>query len=218
VYEIKIEDNILKNELTQTVNARELHEWLNSNRQFSNWITDKITAFGFKDNEDYLTILFNRKGGKAGKPRTEYYITIDMAKELSMLERTEKGREIRKYFIDIEKRFYKIKEDIQNKEVRSLSKKYRNNFTFTLKNHGLEKRHEYIQITYIMKEGLNISRAKKKEEYNDIELLKTASAECLSTVNIINKNARGYYEIKPICDNISKIIEKATLNTIENSL
>jgi anti-repressor protein len=70
----------------ETVNARKLHEFLRSQRDFSNWIKERIEKYGFIEGESYTTILANRSDGRAGKPRMEYYITLNMAKELSMVE------------------------------------------------------------------------------------------------------------------------------------
>lgn len=99
------------------INARELHEKLGNKRQFANWIKQKIEHFKFIENEDF--IRFNKfvKGDKQGfgnKTIIEYYLTIDMAKELAMIENNEIGRKIRKYFIETEKRYRVIVETPQS--------------------------------------------------------------------------------------------------------
>ena len=81
----------------QTVNARDLWEGLESKRQFGNWIQDRLE--GFESGKDFLTELLESTGGR---PAVEYYLTLDTAKHLAMLERNEKGRAIRQYFIEIE--------------------------------------------------------------------------------------------------------------------
>jgi len=81
----------------QTVNARDLWEGLESKRQFGNWIQDRLE--GFEAGKDFLTELLESTGGR---PAVEYYLTLDTAKHLAMLERNEKGRAIRQYFIEIE--------------------------------------------------------------------------------------------------------------------
>ena len=85
----------------QTVNARELHAFLDSKQDFSTWIKARIAEYGFIENQDF--VLFHNFMEK-GRPRIEYFITLDMAKELSMVERTAKGKQARQYFIDCEKR------------------------------------------------------------------------------------------------------------------
>ncbi|WP_077500480.1 antA/AntB antirepressor family protein [Rodentibacter rarus] len=92
----------IANQPIQLVNARELHQFLESKQDFSNWITNRIEDYGFIENEDYI-ILQVKTGGR-GRARTEYHITLDMGKELGMVERNEKGRQIRRHFIAIEKR------------------------------------------------------------------------------------------------------------------
>ena len=84
----------------RTVNARDLHEFLESKQQFANWIRNRIDQYDFIENQDYCTInkIINRQTLK------EYHITLDMAKELSMVERNEKGKQARKYFIECERR------------------------------------------------------------------------------------------------------------------
>ena len=85
----------------QIVNARELHEKLQSKRDFSNWIADRIEKYGFVENTDFTTILLKSTGGR---PRTEYALTLDTAKEIAMVENNEQGRKIRRYFIEVEKK------------------------------------------------------------------------------------------------------------------
>jgi anti-repressor protein len=96
--------DLIKISTERTVNARELHEFLESKQEFSNWIRARIEQYGFIDNQDYTTILSNRSDGLPGKPRTEYHVSIDMAKELSMVERNARGKQARQYFIECERR------------------------------------------------------------------------------------------------------------------
>lgn len=91
----------------QLVDARLLHSFLESAQQFANWIKNRIEEYGFIENQDYLINLLNRSGGTAGKKRTEYHLTLDMAKELSMVERNEKGKQARRYFIECEQHLLK---------------------------------------------------------------------------------------------------------------
>lgn len=85
------------------VDARLLHEKLKSRRQFANWITDKIKDYGFEEGKDYLTNLLNRAGRGIGRGKLEYHLTLDMAKEICMVEKSEIGRNFRRYFIEAEK-------------------------------------------------------------------------------------------------------------------
>ena len=86
----------------RTVNARDLHTWLEVGKKFADWIQDRVEQYGFTQDVDYIVIPEIGKNG--GRPRNEYAIALDMAKELAMVERTPKGKEARLYFIDCERR------------------------------------------------------------------------------------------------------------------
>lgn len=88
--------------LIQTVNARELHAFLKNRQDFSTWIKNRIADYDFVENQDFITApqkYGTANGGYA--TRKEYYITLDMAKELSMVERNEQGKQARRYFISV---------------------------------------------------------------------------------------------------------------------
>jgi phage anti-repressor protein len=99
----------------ETVNARELHSFLESKRQYANWIKQKIKKYSFAENADYIRFNNFVKGdlntGYGNKTTTEYHISIDMAKELSMVENNDKGKQARQYFIECEKRLKENKTD-----------------------------------------------------------------------------------------------------------
>lgn len=84
----------------QTVNARELHEFLENGDKFATWIVDRINQFDFLENQDFVTFSEN---SEKGRPRKEYALSLDMAKELCMVERNEKGKQARQYFIECER-------------------------------------------------------------------------------------------------------------------
>ena len=87
----------------ETVNARELHGFLGSGTRFNDWIQRRIAKYGFIENQDYISVTQKRVSGN-NADSVEYFISIDMAKELSMVENNERGREARQYFILMEKR------------------------------------------------------------------------------------------------------------------
>ncbi|OFA04822.1 antA/AntB antirepressor family protein [Duganella sp. HH101] len=88
----------------QTINARSLHSFLQSGKDFSNWIKDRVAKYGFVDGKDYTTFSPKQANTLGGRPSIDYHISLDMAKELAMVERTDKGREARQYFIECEKK------------------------------------------------------------------------------------------------------------------
>ncbi len=91
---------ILNGESQSLVNARDLHTVLGSGRQFANWIQERIETYGFIDGEDFLT---NLSKSLIGRPKAEYHVSLDMAKELCLVENTKQGRKARRYFIEVEK-------------------------------------------------------------------------------------------------------------------
>ncbi|WP_375610743.1 MULTISPECIES: antA/AntB antirepressor family protein [unclassified Bartonella] len=101
---IKISEQAVGQEIIQTVNARELHAFLEVKRDFSNWIKDRINKYSFLKNQDYIVFANFGENLQGGRPSTEYHLTPDMAKELSIVERNEKGRQARRYFIECEKK------------------------------------------------------------------------------------------------------------------
>jgi anti-repressor protein len=109
---VPINDSQIGDDNVKTVDARDLHKFLGSKQQFSNWIRKRINEYGFVEGVDYLInkIIYQVKSG--AKYRLEYLITIDMAKELGMVEKTEKGREVRRYFIDCEKTMRKLSDSL----------------------------------------------------------------------------------------------------------
>lgn len=89
--------------------ARTLHEFLKVKRDFTNWIKGRIQKYGFVAGEDFIAVenlsspdLVSSKA--RAQKLTDYHLTMDMAKELSMVENNEQGRAARKYFIACERR------------------------------------------------------------------------------------------------------------------
>lgn len=93
--------------LLPTCNARELHTYLEVRRDFTNWIKGRIGKYGFTEDVDFTTEgVFAKTGEKSltGRPTIDYHLTLDMAKELAMVENNPMGRQVRRYFIECEKR------------------------------------------------------------------------------------------------------------------
>nr|DAK29801.1 MAG TPA: AntA/AntB antirepressor [Caudoviricetes sp.] len=90
----------------QLVDARELHRRLKVQTSFNHWFNRRVSEYNFDENKDYFTenqLLDKNDKKYPHRPRTEYFLTIDMAKEIAMVERTEVGKKIRNYFIEMEK-------------------------------------------------------------------------------------------------------------------
>lgn len=97
---IPVFNGLIQNQPVQLCNARELHSFLEIQTRYNDWVKNRINEYGFIQDEDYLVITERTNG----RPRKEYHVTLDMGKELGMVERNERGRQIRKYFIECERR------------------------------------------------------------------------------------------------------------------
>lgn len=98
---IKIEKSIYINGTEiNSVNAREIHEYLKVKTKFADWIKRAIEKYDFIENQDYAIL----KNGNGNNAFIDYLVSIDMAKELAMIENNPKGKETRKYFINFEKK------------------------------------------------------------------------------------------------------------------
>lgn len=92
-------------------NVKFLFYFLEIDTKFADWIKNRINKYSFTENQDYIIELVYTKG----RPRKEYYITLDMAKELCMVENNEKGRQARRYFIECEKRLKNLEQEQMQK-------------------------------------------------------------------------------------------------------
>ena len=98
---------------TVLVDGRMLHEFLGIGKRFTTWMQDMI-AYGFEENTDYFYYLPNSGSNqRGGQLKKEYTLTLDMAKEICMIQRSEKGRQARKYFIECEKKLRMMEQQKQ---------------------------------------------------------------------------------------------------------
>ncbi|EFG0717511.1 phage antirepressor Ant [Escherichia coli] len=103
---IPVFNGTISNETALLCNARDLHAFLGVKKVFAAWITNRISEYEFIENQDYILLsnLGKQTSGRGGHNRKDYHLTLDTAKELAMVERNEKGRQIRRYFIECEKK------------------------------------------------------------------------------------------------------------------
>ena len=88
---------------TIAVSGRELHDFLEIGTQYTKWF-DRMTEYGFEENQDYGTLSQKRLTAQGNTTTyTDHVLTIDMAKEISMIQRNEKGKQARRYFLQVEK-------------------------------------------------------------------------------------------------------------------
>lgn len=84
----------------QAVSGRDLHQFLGLGRDYTTWFKSMI-EYGFVDGQDFTPVRVESLGGRPG---VDHVLTLDMAKELAMIQRTDRGKQARQYFIEVEKR------------------------------------------------------------------------------------------------------------------
>ena len=101
---IPLQPQTINGNAVETVSARELHAFLEVGKDFSTWIKNRLETLGSVKNEDYLLTKIGEQLPSGTKYKTEYYLTLDVAKHLAMMEKNEKGLQIRQYFIECERK------------------------------------------------------------------------------------------------------------------
>ena len=106
---------ITENNGQKAVSARELHSFLESKQDFSNWMKNRITKYGLIENEDYVRFdkIIETTGGRS----IEYALSLDAAKEPSMVEGNAKGKQARQYFIACEKKSMELAKPLTQIEI-----------------------------------------------------------------------------------------------------
>lgn len=101
-------NNIIKIELNDNqepvLSGRELHEALGVKTPYSMWF-ERMIEYGFVENQDFLLNNFVKQTGRGGHNKVDHIIKLDMAKEIAMVQRNDKGKEVRQYFIEVDKEF-----------------------------------------------------------------------------------------------------------------
>lgn len=221
---IKIEDH----DGQQLVNARDLHEFLNVQSKFADWIKNRINKFDFIENQDYISVSKNlENGGKS----IDYALTIDMAKELSMVENSDKGREARKYFIMVEKKFKENQVSLNNIGRKELAKMIieaeeeieQQRKQLEEKDKKIEKmqmRSDLVERAILSSDLINIGQATKLLQ---LPFGRNTMFRLLRNKNIIfgkdNEPKqeyinRGYFKIKQIIVKINENTTKIQLQTL----
>ena len=120
---IKIAESAIGDDTAQTVNARELHAFLGVGRDFSDWIKEKIRQYEFVLDVDYamVNVPAPRNGGVGNRgARIDYHISLDMAKELAMVERNAKGREASRAFARVSEQLA-VEKALANQQLTAVS-------------------------------------------------------------------------------------------------
>lgn len=97
----------------KAVMGRDLHEFLEVRRDYTSWFK-QMTDYGFSAGQDFTPNLVKSTGGR---PRADHIITLDMAKEISMIQRTERGKQARQYFIECERRMKQLQPELTPEQL-----------------------------------------------------------------------------------------------------
>lgn len=105
---------IIEHDGETAVNLRDLHTFLEVSTQFRVW-APRMFEYGFIEGQDYVEILptENERQVHGGHNRKDYAVTLDMAKEVSMIQRTDKGKQARQYFIEAEKQLHETLDELE---------------------------------------------------------------------------------------------------------
>lgn len=96
--------NVIKENGNHVVSARELHGFLEVKTGFTDWCK-RMFEYGFENEVDYSLLKIGEQTGSGGHNKIDYALVLDCAKEISMLQRTDKGKQARKYFLEVEKKY-----------------------------------------------------------------------------------------------------------------
>lgn len=91
-----------QNDGSVAVDGRDLHDFLEVKERYNDWFKD-MQKYGFTENVDFISFTGKRVKPQGGRPQVNHALTLDMAKELSMIQRTDRGKQARQYFISMEK-------------------------------------------------------------------------------------------------------------------
>lgn len=160
----------------QVVSARELWQFLNVGRHFNSWIKGRIEKYDFIENEDFIIVSLITQNGvikKGGDRKSlDYILSLDMAKELAMIENNPAGRAVRRYFIQCEKKYRKLLDEKHSKEIQALQENDSSEF-YLKKIEALENNYQEVQ-KFI------------KELYEESELLKVTMQKFNSRCTWLN--------------------------------
>lgn len=149
------------NNETQTVDARQLYEMLEVKTAFKDWFP-RMCEFGFEEGTDFCSKMSESTGGR---PQKNYDVTLDMAKHICMVQRTEKSKAVRQYLIDLEKAWNTPEQvmaralQIANKTVAELQEKTKH---LIVLNEEMKPKAEYFDDLVDRKLNVNIRNTAKE--------------------------------------------------------
>ena len=198
---IKVE---IKND-TQVVSARELHKGLKLKKQFTDWVKQNFNIF--IENEDFTftprSVNMPNGGTKTVK---DYAITVSMAKELAMMSRTEKGKEYRKYFLELERKW----NDPQEVVKRGYAILQNENAKLRIENQQLKPKALFADSVATAKTAILIGELAKIIKQNGVDKLTVGGKEIAMGPNNFFKWLReNNYLISRKCTDYNSPTQKA---------
>ena len=173
---------IIEREGRQLVSGRELHEFLEIKTKYKDWFP-RMVEYGFEEEIDFIRVAQKRATNNLKNPVTtviDHAISIDMAKEISMIQRTEKGKTARQYFINCEKKLKEVKKlspmELMELQFKALKEQEEKIIQVENKLDKLEEDMPLFQIdckeiqALVRKKGIEALGGYKSVAYNDNSL------------------------------------------------
>lgn len=156
----------------QAVNARHLYRWLDVKKDFSDWIKAQIVRCDLTENEDFEVFPLKVENSQGGRPSIEYALSMNAAKEISMMSQSKKGKEARRYFIDCERKLKNITmtalPDFTNpaEAARAWAVEYEQKMLATKRAEEAEQRVETLNVEVEKREAVIKEQMPKVEQYD----------------------------------------------------
>lgn len=179
----------------KVVYGSELHKVLEAKSKFADWVKNRLNDCEAAENEDFQTFSKNLE---KGRPAIDYIIKLDTAKEMAMLERNEKGKQVRRYFIQIEKKYKESALDNLSPELRAV-------IVVDKRITNVEKRIEHLELdiplygseadelcNHVKRKGVEMLGGKQTNSYKDSKVRATVYTDIYNQI----KREFGLYDAK----------------------
>jgi anti-repressor protein len=208
------------NSETPTVLGRELHAALEVDSNYTTWM-NRMVEYGFSSGTDFIPITEESTGGR---PATDHQLTIEMAKEICMIQRTDKGKQCRQYFIELEKKWNSPELvmaralQMANKSIEALKT---SQAALEAKNAALEPKGEYYDKLVERDAVTSLRDTAKLLEIPEKKFIGTMLAKNFLYRNqkgVLTPRAeknRGYFKVKEYTSPTSKATGIQTLVTVK---
>ncbi|HED9782929.1 TPA: antA/AntB antirepressor family protein [Campylobacter jejuni] len=185
-------------------NVKFLFYFLEIDTKFADWINRRISHYSFIENQDYII----KEVFTGRRPRKEYYVTLDMAKELCMVENNEKGRQARHYFIECEKRL----KNLEQEKMQKLAFRQSLGYKSQLKQQKEHYENKIKALQYDLEHKKELSFKRKLSEKELLELRKILAKD----YDIV---CFKEWEMSLVAEKIGKdTVFEAVLNKLEKEL